>query len=55
MNPLNGLRTLAWRIGFAIRETGQALERTGTRLQGIHSFEEVRKFRRYASVTGRVF
>lgn len=29
-----------YRIGYAIRETGQALERTGCRLQGINSFEE---------------
>lgn len=32
--------SLLYRIGFALRETGQALERVGCRLQGINSFEE---------------
>ena len=43
MNPINGVRALLHRIGFALRESGQALERTGCRLQGIYSYEEKRK------------
>lgn len=31
---------LLHRLGFALRESGQALERVGCRLQGINSFEE---------------
>jgi hypothetical protein len=34
---------LLYRLGFALRESGQALERVGCRLQGINSFEEERK------------
>lgn len=40
MNPINGVKALLHRIGFALRESGQALERTGCRLQGIYSYEE---------------
>lgn len=40
MNPLNAVKSAVWRIAFAFRETGQALERTGCRLQGIYSYEE---------------
>lgn len=29
-----------YRLGFALRETGQALERLGATLQGINSFRE---------------
>lgn len=43
LNPVNGLRSLLWRVGFAIRESGQALERAGCRLQGIYSYEEERE------------
>jgi hypothetical protein len=32
------------RLGFAIRETGQALDRLGCRLQGKAPFEEVCAF-----------
>ena len=34
---MNALRN---RLGFALRESGQALERLGCRFQGINSFEE---------------
>ncbi|GFR43673.1 hypothetical protein Agub_g4781, partial [Astrephomene gubernaculifera] len=40
MNPVNGVKALFHRLGFAMRESGQALERVGCRLQGIYSFEE---------------
>jgi hypothetical protein len=40
MNPINGVKALLHRVGFAVRESGQALERVGCRLQGIYSFEE---------------
>lgn len=40
MNPINGLKTLVYRVGYAIRESGQALERVGCRLQGNHSYAE---------------
>ncbi|PNH08923.1 Gamma carbonic anhydrase 3, mitochondrial [Tetrabaena socialis] len=48
MNPINGAKALLHRLGFAMRESGQALERVGCRLQGIYSFEE--KLSRHASV-----
>jgi hypothetical protein len=35
---------LLYRLGFALRESGQALERVGCRLQGINSFEEEREW-----------
>jgi len=41
LNPLNLLKTLAWRTSFAIRESGQALERLGCQMQGIYSHEEI--------------
>lgn len=41
MNPINGLKTLIYRVGFALRESGQALERVGCRLQGNHSYAEL--------------
>lgn len=34
------LRVLQWRLGYILRETGQAMERGGCRLQGIYSFQE---------------
>lgn len=34
------MNVLRNRLGFALRETGQALERLGCRFQGINSFEE---------------
>uniref|UniRef100_A0A7S3QRY5 Gamma carbonic anhydrase n=1 Tax=Dunaliella tertiolecta TaxID=3047 RepID=A0A7S3QRY5_DUNTE len=40
MLALNLAKSVAWRVGFAIRESGQALERVGCRLQGIYSHEE---------------
>lgn len=40
---LSPLRALVYRVGFALRESGQALERVGCRLQGIYSYEEQRK------------
>lgn len=43
MNPINGLKTILHRVGFAMRESGQALERVGCRLQGVYSFEEKRE------------
>ncbi|GIL47122.1 hypothetical protein Vafri_4033 [Volvox africanus] len=48
MNPINGVKALLHRVGFAMRESGQALERVGCRLQGIYSFEE--KLSRHSSV-----
>ncbi|PNW75188.1 hypothetical protein CHLRE_12g516450v5 [Chlamydomonas reinhardtii] len=48
MNPINGLKTILHRVGFAMRESGQALERVGCRLQGVYSFEE--KLNRHATV-----
>eukprot|EP00983_Pelagomonas_calceolata_P072783 1151869-Pelagomonas_calceolata.AAC.3 len=42
MLALNLAKSVAWRVGFAIRESGQALERVGCRLQGIYSHEEQR-------------
>ncbi|KAG2482359.1 hypothetical protein HYH03_018709 [Edaphochlamys debaryana] len=48
MNPVNGLKAMLHRVGFAIRESGQALERVGCRLQGIYSFEE--KMSRHTTV-----
>ncbi|GAX76063.1 hypothetical protein CEUSTIGMA_g3506.t1 [Chlamydomonas eustigma] len=41
LNPFNLLKTLAWRTTFAIRESGQALERLGCQMQGIYSHEEI--------------
>ena len=40
LNPLNLARSFLWRVGFAFRESGQALERTGCRLQGVYSWKE---------------
>ena len=37
---LNFFKSVGWRVGFAIRESGQALERVGCQLQGIYSHEE---------------
>lgn len=34
------MNALRYRLGFALRETGQAVERLGATLQGINSFEE---------------
>jgi hypothetical protein len=41
LNPVNLLRTAAWRFSFALREAGQALERVGCKMQGIYSHEEI--------------
>ena len=43
LNPLNLLKSAVWRAAFALRESGQALERVGCKLQGIYSFDEVCK------------
>lgn len=43
MNPINAAKAVLHRVGFALRESGQALERVGCRLQGNYSFEEKRK------------
>jgi hypothetical protein len=40
-NPANVAKSVLWRAVFALRETGQALERVGCRLQGIYSHEEI--------------
>lgn len=42
-NKMNVVKSALWRVGFAMRESGQALERLGCRMQGIHSHEEMRK------------
>ena len=42
---MNALRN---RLGFALRETGQALERVGCIFQGINSFEEESAFAFFA-------
>ncbi|KAI8473967.1 MAG: trimeric LpxA-like protein [Monoraphidium minutum] len=34
------MNALRYRLGFALRETGQAMERLGATLQGINSFQE---------------
>jgi hypothetical protein len=34
---------MLYSIGFWVRETGQALDRLGCRLQGSHAFKEERK------------
>eukprot|EP00798_Chlamydomonas_sp_ICE-L_P025117 gene25117-10758_t len=41
LNPISFAKTALWRVSFALREAGQALERTGCVLQGIYSHEEV--------------
>lgn len=41
VNPFNLLKSATWRFGFALRETGQALERVGCQLQGIYSHTEI--------------
>ncbi len=41
LNPLSLLKTVVWRTAFAMRETGQALERLGCSMQGIYSHEEI--------------
>jgi hypothetical protein len=43
VNPFNLLKSAAWRFGFALRESGQALERVGCQLQGIYSHTEISK------------
>jgi hypothetical protein len=37
---MSALTALRYRLGFALRETGQAMERLGATLQGINSFQE---------------
>jgi hypothetical protein len=44
MNPLNVAKSVVWRFAHALRESGQALERAGCRLQGIYSYEEPREW-----------
>jgi hypothetical protein len=34
------MNALRYRLGFMLRETGQAVERLGATLQGINSFQE---------------
>jgi hypothetical protein len=34
------MNALRYRLGFALRETGQAVERLGATLQGVNSFQE---------------
>ena len=34
------MNLIRYRLGFALRETGQALERVGCVFQGINSYEE---------------
>ena len=34
------MSAILYRLGFALRETGQAVERLGATLQGINSFKE---------------
>lgn len=41
LNPFNLVKSAVWRFAFAVRESGQALERVGCRLQGIFSHEEI--------------
>lgn len=41
---MNAALALVHRLGFAMRESGQALERVGCRLQGIYSYEEKREW-----------
>ncbi len=41
LNPLNLAKSVVWRTAFALRESGQALERIGCKMQGIFSYEEV--------------
>lgn len=37
---MNLLQAARYRLGFALRETGQAVERLGATLQGVNSFQE---------------
>lgn len=41
LNPVNFLKSALWRVSFAIRESGQALERLGCTMQGIYSHDEI--------------
>jgi hypothetical protein len=41
LNPFNLAKSALWRFSFALRESGQALERLGCRLQGIYSYDEI--------------
>ena len=41
LNPVNLVKSAIWRTAFAMRETGQALERLGCTMQGIYSHEEI--------------
>jgi hypothetical protein len=36
----NALKLFLYRLGFAIRETGQSLERVGCSLQGVYDYGE---------------
>jgi len=35
-----GLKKFVWHVGWGVRETGQALDRVGSRLQGEYAFKE---------------
>lgn len=39
----SSLGYVVYRLGFALRETGQALDRVGSRLQGSYAFREERE------------
>lgn len=38
----SGVGRFLYRLGFALRETGQALDRVGSRLEGNYAFREER-------------
>lgn len=40
---MNALRYAAYRAGFWLRETGQALDKLGSRLTGNYAFREERE------------
>ena len=41
LNPVSFLNSALWRVSFALRESGQALERLGCTMQGIYSHDEI--------------
>ena len=50
LNPVTLAKTALWRASFALRETGQALERLGCTMQGIYSHEEISESEAHASL-----
>jgi hypothetical protein len=44
LNPVNFFKSALWRVSFALRESGQALERLGCTMQGIYSHDEISEF-----------